>query len=263
MAYNKIVYRVNYLGEKIYCNVDETPKTAYTIELTCDKCGHIWDASTSNWLNRKKRSTYNGEMCIRCSRTGEGNPAFGKNPHRNMSESELQNLKDNLSKSLTGKNNPMYGKHHSATTRALQSNSKVDLIAEGKFNIKSCNRGRKAYYVSTKSNTQFHADSILELARMIELDNDINVISWTKHHGIRIPYIFEGKNHNYVPDFLIEFKSGEKMIEEVKGRIDPIDIEKEKRAIAFCEEKDYTYRMIMGKDLSDLANYKRLLKETK
>jgi hypothetical protein len=261
MAYDKLVYRINYLGEKIYCDVDETPKTDHIIKLTCDKCGKEWNANTSNWFIRKKRKSYIGDFCGSCTRSGERNPAFGNNPHKNMSTEELQNLKDNLSISLSGKNNPMFGKTHSAETRALQSKSKVDLIAEGKFDIKSCNRGRKAYYISTKSNTQFHADSILELARMIELDNDENVKSWSKYHKIRIPYIYENIQYQYVPDFLIEYKTGVIVIEEVKGRIIKRDIEKKTACEAYCRYNNYQYRMFLGKDLSDIKNYKKLLKE--
>ena len=252
MAYNKIVYRVNYLGEKIYCDVDETPKTQYIIELTCDRCGCKWDASTSNWLKRKNKSNYAGDACIKCSRAGSGNPSYGKD--RSAALAYARTFQ---------KVNGMTGRTHSAETRALQSKSKVDLIAEGKFDIKSCNRGRKAYYVSTKSKIQFHADSILELARMIELDKDTTIASWTKLHGIRIPYSFEGADHNYVPDFLLQDIHGNTILEEVKGRKEPIDIAKEEQAIVYCNNNNYTYRMIMGKDLHDLANYKKLLKETK
>jgi len=252
MAYNKITYRINYLGEKIYCNVDETPKTDHVIELICDKCGHNWNASTSNWLNRKRRPAYIGEICIKCLRTGEGNPSFGKDRSTVMAYArQFQKV------------NGMSGNYHTPETKALMSKSKVDLIAEGKFDIKSCNRGRKAYYVSTKSNIQFHADSILELARMIELDNDVNIKTWTKHHGIRIPYLFEDRNHNYVPDFLLKDIHGNTILEEVKGRIDSVDIQKEQQAIKYCQENEFLYRMITSRDLADPKNYKKLLKEIK
>jgi hypothetical protein len=262
MAYNKMVYRINSLREKVFCDVDKTPKTDHVIELICDRCGEKWNANTSNWFVRKKRKSYIGELCGSCTRSGERNPAYGQNPHKNMSVEEIQLLKKNLSKTLSGKNNPMYGKHHSPTTRALQSKSKVDLLTEGKFNIKSCNRGRKAFYVSTKSGIQFYADSILELARMIELDNDTSVIEWTKHHGIRIPYVFNGIDYNYVPDFLIKNEKGS-IIEEVKGRMIPGDVEKQQQAIVYCQQNGYEYRMVTGNDLQDLSNYKKLLKETK
>ena len=120
-----------------------------------------------------------------------------------------------------------------------------------------------SFWGSQKSKIQFHADSILELARMIELDNDTTIVSWTKLHGIRIPYMFDGTNHNYIPDFLLQDINGNTILEEVKGRKEPIDIAKEEQAIIYCNNNNYTYRMIMCKDLKDIANYKKLLKETK
>jgi hypothetical protein len=97
---------------------------------------------------------------------------------------------------------------------------------------------------------------------MIELDNDASVTEWTKHHGIRIPYVFDSVNYNYVPDFLIKNEKGS-IIEEVKGRMIPRDIEKQQQAIVYCQQNGYEYRMVTGNDLQDLANYKKLLKETK
>ena len=244
-------------------DIDDDGILPYRVQLKCDECNAVWGTSVDNWKRKKLRNAHNGlDLCKNCVKKGNRNPAYGKNPHKNMSEEEIKILRDNLSKTLSGKNNPMYGKRHSPETRALQSRSKVALIAEGKFNIKSCNRGRKAFYVSTKSGIQFYADSILELARMIELDNDASVIEWTKHHGIRIPYVFDGVDYNYVPDFLIKNEKGS-IIEEVKGRMMPRDVEKQQQAIIYCRENGYKYRMITGNDLQDLANYKKLLKEIK
>lgn len=95
------------------------------------------------------------------------------------------------------------------------------------------------------------------------LDTDTTIVSWTKLHGIRIPYMFENIQYNYVPDFFIEFISGEKLIEEVKGRIILHDLEKQNACKSYCESNNHRYRMIMGTDINDLQNYKKLLKETK
>ena len=46
-------------------------------------------------------------------------------------------------------------------------------------------------------------DSLLERDYMIELEQDPTVKSWTKKHGIKIPYNFLGLFvRNYLPDFL-------------------------------------------------------------
>jgi hypothetical protein len=48
------------------------------------------------------------------------------------------------------------------------------------------------------------------------LDADPQVESWSKNHGIRIPYLDDGNQRNYVPDFLI-MENGKSVVEEIKG----------------------------------------------
>lgn len=232
-------------------DIDDKGTQLYKLFLKCDECENIWSTTVENWKRKKIKSPSGLDLCKYCVKKGDRNPSYGKDRSKVLEYARTFQ-----------KVNGMSGRHHSPETRALQSKSKVDLIAEGKFDIKSCNRGRKSYYVSSKSNIQFHADSILELARMIELDNS-NIRSWTKYHQIRIPYLFENISYNYVPDFFIIDENGNKIIEEVKGRIIPRDLEKQNACKKYCENNGYEYRMIMGKDLLDLKNYKKLLKEIK
>jgi len=249
MAHNRLVTNSK-TGETK--DIDGKGVSEYRVHLTCDECSNTWDAQVSNWKNRKSKNEHGEliDLCKYCVRSGKRNPSHGKDRASIMA----------IARTFQ-KVNGMTGRHHSPETRALQSKSKADLISTGKFNIKTNSRGRKAFYVSTKSNTQFHADSILELARMIELDNDGTVISWTKHHGIQIPYEFDGVQRRYVPDFLIEYKSGY-MVEEVKGNFMPVDAKKEEQAKIYCEEKCYQYRLITRADIHE-QSYKKLLKETK
>lgn len=60
-------------------------------------------------------------------------------------------------------------------------------------------------------------DSVLERQYMVELERDPSVRSWTKKHGIKIPYRFLGFRRSYIPDFLIEYQDGTKEIHETKG----------------------------------------------
>ena len=78
--------------------------------------------------------------------------------------------------------------------RNHQSDVKSKMIADGVFNPHS-NHKSGTYYGE-------HYDSLWELAYMIKLDYEKKL--WTKKHGIRIPYQYENKQHNYVPDFLID-----------------------------------------------------------
>ena len=61
-------------------------------------------------------------------------------------------------------------------------------------------------------------DSLLERNYMLELENMGGVSSWTKDHGIRIPYkIFSIISRHYEPDFLVTFADGSKEVHETKG----------------------------------------------
>ena len=60
-------------------------------------------------------------------------------------------------------------------------------------------------------------DSALEREYMVELERDAAVVKWTKKHGLKIPYHMFGFPHNYLPDFLVEYKDGHKEIHETKG----------------------------------------------
>lgn len=60
-------------------------------------------------------------------------------------------------------------------------------------------------------------DSALEREYIVELERDSAVRSWTKKHGIKIPYKILGITWNYLPDFLIEYQDGSKELHETKG----------------------------------------------
>lgn len=72
-------------------------------------------------------------------------------------------------------------------------------------NLKKSPAGREDY------------DSALEREYMVELERDAAVIHWTKKHGLKIRYWLLGFPHNYLPDFLVEYKDGHKEIHETKG----------------------------------------------
>lgn len=60
-------------------------------------------------------------------------------------------------------------------------------------------------------------DSALERQYMVELERDPAVRSWTKKHGIKIPYSILGIQRKYWPDFLVEYQDGSQELHETKG----------------------------------------------
>src|SRR3989338_5566742 len=103
-------------------------------------------------------------------------------------------------------------------------------------------------------------DSLLERNYMIEMEQDPGVRSWTKKHGIKIPYTFLGLfTRHYLPDFLVEYNDGSKEIHEGKGL--PLlfwDSTKAKRAAAqnWCRAHGMKYKVItQGRQIFYVNNF--------
>ena len=91
-------------------------------------------------------------------------------------------------------------------------------------------------------------DSLLERNYMIELERTGGVVSWTKDHGIRIPYkMFGFLSHYYEPDFLVTYEDGTREIHETKGAGFLLWLSTHaKRRIGdeWCRKQGMTYRFI-------------------
>jgi hypothetical protein len=90
-------------------------------------------------------------------------------------------------------------------------------------------------------------DSTLEREYMVELERNPAVKSWTKRHGVKMPYKFLGFTRYYLPDFMVEYNDGSKEIHETKGL--PLLFwlstkMKGKTAEEFCKEKGWKYKLI-------------------
>lgn len=95
---------------------------------------------------------------------------------------------------------------------------------------------------------QSNYDSLLERNYMLELEQTGGVISWTKDHGIRIPYRTMGFiPRTYLPDFLVSFADGSKELHETKGAgfLAWIETHDKRRAgDAWCKQRGMIYRFI-------------------
>jgi hypothetical protein len=215
--------------------------------IKCDSCQHTqWYTGGKCKYGRRK---FCSRSCINKGRekpahvreklssmfVGSGNPFYGKShseenkkimreagiaawdTHKARLGNHFADWFDEFCQNQRGKQNGFYGKTHSTESRAQMSETKAKLISEGKITLKG-HRGIKGWFYSTKMQQQFYYDSFYELLRMKMLDADDNIVSWTKRHGIRIPYMLSEQNKYYVPDFLIEeVNANKKVIEEVKG----------------------------------------------
>ena len=120
---------------------------------------------------------------------------------------------------------------------------------------KNCKRG---YYLNKKNGGEEYFHSSWEENLMKMLDDDINVVNWTKKHSIIIKYKHDGIQKSYLPDFLIEYNDGRKIIEEVKGYIDNVEVFKLKKKACeeYCLNNGITYKINFMKNYE---KYKHLL----
>ncbi|MDQ1146593.1 hypothetical protein QE429_003420 [Bacillus sp. SORGH_AS 510] len=95
----------------------------------------------------------------------------------------------------------------------------------------------------TKANRERLCRSPLEELVFKELENDSRVISFDIE-PIKIPYLFKGKHRNYIPDVLIEYRGGKRVLMEIKlsGDIQaPMNQAKFRAAKEYAKEHGMTF----------------------
>lgn len=87
--------------------------------------------------------------------------------------------------------------------------------------------------------------SDLERKMMLRLEKDVTVVKWMKRHGISIPWIDNQKHQRrYMPDFLVEYDDGRRVIMEVKdpSRVDSDDVQRKRKAAElWCKQRGMEY----------------------
>ncbi len=121
------------------------------------------------------------------------------------------------------------------------------LRGEIRLNVNS----KQGYHVSPKAGRVYYRSSY-ELAYYKMLDRDGDVISYTTE-PFSIPYVFEGKEKNYVPDILVVRKQSIELIEVKPQKLVelPVNQSKAEAAEEYCEDKDIDYKIITEKELKD------------
>lgn len=204
--------------------ISEIQRNNYILIVSCDICGIIFKPLSSNRRRRLEKGI--GDFCKSCVMKGDKNPSFSKD------RSEILRYARTFIKN--------FARIFSEETKIKMSESKSSQIANGTFDVKSNNRGRKNWYFSKKNNKKFYSDSALELMRMIQLDEDSSVLRWDKNHGIKIKYEYNGKTRLTIPDFIIERIEGIE-IEEVKGHLKEVELIKKDAIQRYCNENGYNF----------------------
>ena len=107
----------------------------------------------------------------------------------------------------------------------------------------------KGYY-NAKSGIKYRYDSMTELATMMILDRKNK--SWIKNTKLRIPYIFEGKNRKYIPDFIVNSI----IVMEIKGSNDKPELPfKCEAAKEYCKENNMKFLLIGYDEIRKLIDW--------
>ena len=200
------------------------------IKKTCLNCLKEYDTlkcveNTSNYCSRKCKDLYQSILF-----KGNKNPNFGNSVLKGIPRPKdvIEKIKVGVTESW--KDPKRLIKNLLALNRYIEQHGSVF----GKY--------KAGTYHSTKTDSSEYYHSSYELNRMIELDSDINVNSWTKKHSIRIPYTVDNKNRIYIPDFLIEYQNF-KVLEEVKGWVGDKHVFKLKcdAAEIYCQNNNLIY----------------------
>lgn len=255
------------------------------VERHCEYCDNIFKVKpykkkrfcnhscSSKLKNKGRKHTKEHNIKISKALKGENNPFYGKKLSKEHIEKRSKtgiergswrgsrNHMTGNGYKVAGENNPFYGHTHTEETKHHLSEIHCQLIADGKLNTVENMRGRKGWYYSNKNKTKFYYDSLLERYRMEQLDDDKEIINWTKRHGIKIEYNKGGKKRFYVPDFLIENADGTKILEEVKG-YDIYAEQKQSALIKYCKKHNIKYNWLNQQDLKGYKVWKKKHLET-
>lgn len=249
--------------------------------LACDTCGTQFTRKrgqaknktthfcSRSCINKGRQHTDEWKSALSLRNSGANNPFAGKRhteeakkragdkislSYANASEDEKSRRKSLQSLASSGTGNHFYGRRHDAASRSRMSSARAAGISEGR--IRCGPRGRKGAYTSSKTGLEEHYDSFFELLRMRMLDDDDTVTSWTKRHGITIPYEFEAARRTYVPDFLVS-RNDVVSLEEIKGYEDPMRLSAKLTALhEFCQQRGYTYVFFEPKEFEQLVREK-------
>lgn len=253
--------------------------TEKTEELTADR-NAIWlcKCDCGNDKNIAANSLTNGNTkSCGCLFTGYIESLRNKDKKKSVKSNNVY-LKDgtsyrgiDLSEKVFGKLTVRYPVKHESGRNTLWmcscscGNEKiVETISLTTFSCCSCGckkrRGHGGTYKSKISGVLESYDSHWELIRMKILDDDPGVINWTKLHKIKITYKDNngtGKQRNYIPDFLIQYKE-QTVLEEIKGfAFDNATVDsKSAAATAYCNDNNIIYRFI------DKTSFCKLVKDT-
>jgi len=104
--------------------------------------------------------------------------------------------------------------------------------------------GKSGWFYSKKNNKRFRYLSSIELQCLKFLESKEDVLKY-QTNPLRILYTYQMQQRNYIPDILVEYNNGKKILIEVKhnkGLKNNIVQIKAKAAIKYCKENNMEYK---------------------
>lgn len=222
---------------QIFCSKKCARKKVEQIEKVCELegCNNVFLI----YPNTKKPKKLCSRKCQiewqKINMCGENNPNYG-NRKPNMfkhTEEAKKKIKNKVAESWKResrlkKHLEFFNRHrlndgsmdwHSSEFREKISNANIKRLENNdkNFAYKNCIKG---FLLNIKTNQDEFYHSSWEMNKMIELNENDNVLFWTKKHGINIKYFYKKSYKTYLPDFYVEYKDGTKKIEEIKGYVE-------------------------------------------
>lgn len=225
-----------YEDESKYCSSDCFYKHKYerdskTIVKTCEGCGIQFEKS---FILREVKHCSKS-----CASSGERNAMFGKQGP------------------MLGRLAWNHGKTAKTDDRLRLAGEKIsqvvaDKMVAGTWSPPSTGFVGEHYTGVKNGGKTVYLRSSYESIYVRMLDSDDDVISW-EYEPFRLPYLFEGRTRNYVPDFLITKTSGEKTLIEVKPSLlteTPTNIAKQNAAFEWCKLNNVSFQTVTESTLS-------------
>jgi len=123
--------------------------------------------------------------------------------------------------------------------------------------------GQVGIFYSNKTGKDLRYDSSYELKALQMMENNSDILFFDRCH-FSIPCKYNDSQHQYIPDFLVTYFSGEIKLIEVKPKkllCSPETIGKFRAAINYCEEENFIYEIWTEIELD--IKYKKKLKKNK
>lgn len=229
-----------FVGKKMnkYCSIPCRNKMKWQrqpkICLTCKGCFQIFESKNSE-------ASFCSDTCAK------------KNMHSSMPPEQKEQWRSKIGTSNSGKKRSeeqkqkykeMFSGKGNPRWQAVVSKETKEKISNGLREYFKFENGppklygfKKGIYLSTKTNHSCIFRSSWEEKAFISLDQNFNVLDWISE-PFSIPYLFEDITKNYIPDLLITYKDGRKLLVEIKPECfisHPINQAKFQAAKEYCE----------------------------